>query len=141
VSAGRDQSVLNELVVGADSSGSIGDDELGQILGSVRHAVEAIRFDIMHLLACDWRIREHYEIAANDLSNMPSTVKGGGGTRFEPVFNWQQHNAPDAPIIYLTDGHATDISYLREPDVPVLWLSWDKPVNQYPFGDAVRIWL
>ncbi len=141
VSAGRDQAVLNELVVGADSSGSIGDNELGQILGSIRHAVEAVKFDTMHLLACDWSIRGHYEIAANDLSNMPNTIPGGGGTAFEPVFDWQAANCPDAPIIYLTDGHSYDLKRIKEPDAPVLWLSWGKPVEAYPFGDAVRIWL
>ena len=141
VSAGRDQATLDSLVIGIDTSGSVNDDEQGEMLASIRHAVETIKFETLHLLACDSRIRQHNEIQACDLSAMPNYVRGGGGTRFRPVFDWQAENAPDAPIIYLTDGHSYDLKSLREPDVPVLWLSWDAPVNHYPFGEAVRIWL
>ena len=141
VSAGRDQATLDTLVIGVDTSGSVNDDEQGEMLASIRHAVETVKFETLHLLACDSSIRQHNEIQACDLTAMPHFIKGGGGTRFRPVFDWQAEHAPDAPIIYLTDGHSYDITSLKQPDVPVLWLSWDAPVEHYPFGEAIRIWL
>ena len=49
---------------------------------------------------------------------------GGGGTRFEPVFDHiaadTEHDTPEC-LIYLTDGLGSFPD--REPDYPVLWAS------------------
>ena len=73
--------------------------------------------------------------------NMQLDIWGGGGTSFDPIFNYLEENNPDniGGLVYFTDGcgrvgHHT-------PTFPVLWVStYCEPSFQAePFGEVMYI--
>jgi predicted metal-dependent peptidase len=67
--------------------------------------------------------------------------KGGGGTRFAPVFAWVEKNVHDkvAGLIYLTDMEGP-FSDIREPEFPVVWGNvFGREQQDVPFGHVVRV--
>lgn len=52
---------------------------------------------------------------------MDLEFKGGGGTRFGPVFEYCDTIEPEA-LLYFTDLHAPAIT--EQPQYPVLWLCY-----------------
>ena len=66
--------------------------------------------------------------------------KGGGGTRFAPVFEYiKEKNLEPKAILYFTDLCCGDFG--EDPGIPVLWLNTyrnndDKSV---PFGEVIKL--
>ena len=121
--------IIDELVIGVDVSGSVTDEKTADMFSHIVNGLREIRFNTAHLLICDYVIRRTITIEANDVDSFP--------TQFT---DWQEQHAPTAPLIILTDGHSSDLRHLQEPAVPVLWLSWGIPAENYPFGEAIKIW-
>lgn len=126
------------VVVGVDTSGSIGDDELGTFFAEVGGVLSDIRPKKVILIFCDAKVQRVDEAASLDeLADIRVRgAPGGGGTNFIPVFEWvkEQGIVPDT-LIYLTDLYGRFPS--RAPAYPVVWCATtDQPV---PFGDVVRI--
>src|SRR3972149_2615082 len=66
---------------------------------------------------------------------LPEGARGGGGTRFTPVFEWVESEPvrPDA-LLYFTDAEGEVPE--RAPEYPVMWLvTGNAPV---PFGERVQ---
>jgi len=63
-------------------------------------------------------------------------MRGGGGTRFTPVFDWldQQGETPDL-VVYFTDAEGEFPK--QEPRMPVLWLV--KGRAKVPWGQRVQL--
>ena len=82
----------------------------------------------------------------NDLLNddLELTVRGGGGTRFEPPFNLFNDHSDDVDdvqaIVYFTDGWG-EVSPEVEPDVPVFWAVTEKSSysENLAFGEVVYV--
>ena len=141
VCAGREMNIIDELVIGVDVSGSVTDEKTADMFSHIVNGLREIRFNTAHLLICDYVIRRTITIEANDVDSFPTQfTDGGGGTALEPYFDWQEQHAPTAPLIILTDGFSTDLKHIQEPAAPVLWLSWGIAAEDYPFGDAIKIW-
>ena len=64
--------------------------------------------------------------------------RGGGGTRFEPVFEHvEAQGLEPAALLYFTDLYG---SFPKEaPHYPPLWLNYADPTNHAPFGDTVHV--
>lgn len=145
VCAGRGQKALNELVIGIDVSGSINDATLGRIMGSIEEALEVERPAKVYLVAFSHVICEVIELDTGD--PIPSTIGGGGGTLFQPVWDWVEENAPDADgIVMLTDMYAGDFIKGRttEPVCPVLFVSYglrNVQIPVLPYGEMVEVTL
>jgi len=126
-----------ELVVALDSSGSIGDQEMGEFLAEVNALKGQMRARVT-LLACDSAIAPEapwiYE--AWDEFELPERITGGGGTSFKPVFEWleQNHQRPDL-LVYFTDAQGAFPE--REPAYPVIWLI--KGRNKIPWGQRIQL--
>lgn len=137
VSAGRQKKALPEIVVVVDTSCSVPDSLLGEMLAELQHCLDTLRPEAIHLVSCDTRIREAHELREGDA--VPTRLLGGGGTFFKPAFDWMRDNVPHAEgMIYLTDGEAWDMSYVEEPTCPMLWLDYGKiGASAYPFGEVV----
>jgi predicted metal-dependent peptidase len=71
---------------------------------------------------------------------VPQSLKGGGGTKFQPAFDWLADNfiEPDV-MVYLTDGWSPDLHRLQEQGYPLLWLSTSRNRKDYPIGDVIEI--
>ncbi|MEW8506225.1 MAG: VWA-like domain-containing protein [Candidatus Thiodiazotropha sp.] len=126
-----------ELVVALDSSGSIQDHEMGEFLSEINALKGQMRARIT-LLACDSTIAEEapwvYE-AWEDLQ-LPEKISGGGGTCFEPVFDWisTQDLRPDL-LVYFTDAEGVFPDYA--PPYPVIWLVKGKQPT--PWGQRIQL--
>ena len=120
-----------------DTSCSVPDSLLAEMLAELQHCLDTLRPEAIHLVSCDSRIRETHELREGDA--VPTKLMGGGGTCFQPAFDWMRDNVPHAEgLVYLTDGEAWDFAGLEEPACPVLWLDYGKiGASAYPFGEVV----
>lgn len=135
------------LIVAIDTSGSMKDSEISEILAEI-DSLRAIGQCRLIVLQCDAQVQrvdvyETYEEA--DFSRAKGgryRIHGRGGTDFRPVFDWilgeppELDDRPDA-LIYCTDGHG------RFPDqvpyFPVIWVAVGRNAPAFPFGDVIPL--
>jgi predicted metal-dependent peptidase len=125
------------IVLALDTSGSISPQEFTDFVAEVDALKGQVRARVT-LLACDtalasgapWRFEPWEPLV------LPEELRGGGGTRFTPVFEWiaAEPTRPDA-VLYFTD--ALGEFPARTPSYPVLWLvKGNAPV---PWGERVQL--
>jgi len=129
------------IVVGADTSGSIGEKELDMFFAEVSGILEDLRPKRIVLMWCDAAVQRVDELEdPGDLNYIRHQgAPGGGGTSFIPVFDEIEAMdlQPDA-LVYLTDGMGSFPQ--KAPRYPTIWGSITKPgVVTYPFGDVVQV--
>ncbi|HHJ19772.1 MAG TPA: hypothetical protein ENJ84_08110 [Gammaproteobacteria bacterium] len=127
---------LNMGVV-VDTSGSVGDQEIGEFLSEVNAIKSQMRCQVT-LMACDaelargcpWVFEPWEEL------KLPDHIQGGGGTRFTPPFEHlnQADIHPDV-VIYFTDAQGQFPE--TEPYYPVIWLVKGK--QPVPWGQRVQL--
>jgi predicted metal-dependent peptidase len=126
-----------ELVVALDTSGSIQDREMGEFLAEINALKGQMRARVT-LLACDSIIAEEapWVYEAWEDFELPAEITGGGGTRFEPVFEWVSEKGvrPDL-LVYFTDAQGTFPR--QEPEYPVIWLVKGK--EKTPWGQRIQL--
>jgi predicted metal-dependent peptidase len=127
------------VVVGVDTSGSIGMKELDMFFAEMAGILEEVKPQRLLVMWCDadvHRVDECEEVS--DLLVLRSKkVPGGGGTDFRPVFKeiTDRDLSPDA-LVYLTDGMGSFPGVA--PNYPVIWGNIYTG-SKYPFGDVVDI--
>ena len=125
------------IVVAIDTSGSINQKILDVFFGEMRGIIDDVRPQLIHVVWCDAQVHKVDTVEnAMDIDGLKPA--GGGGTRFEPVFDWiaEQSLAPDA-LVYLTDGLG---SFPKDaPAYPVVWGAIKGYNVKYPFGEVVEI--
>ena len=125
---------MGDLVVVVDTSGSIDNDIVAQFSGEINGIASEVNPASIHVVYADAAVQRVDVFERGE----PITInpKGGGGTNFEPAFDWVEENDV-APVclIYLTDmmGKFPDV----EPEYPVLWAATTD--IEGPFGETVRI--
>jgi predicted metal-dependent peptidase len=126
-----------DVVVALDTSGSIKIRELDEFLAEIDAIKGQMRARIT-LLPCDARIAAGapWVFESWEEFKLPASVEGGGGTDFQPVFDWvgQQGMQPEL-LVYFTDAEGTFPA--REPEFPVLWLIKGK--NRVPWGQRIQL--
>jgi len=125
---------LGTIVIGVDTSGSIGDDELEQFADEISAISDEAQPEAIHVVYCDAAVQSSQQFGPSEPIDLQP--KGGGGTDFRPVFEWVEENGI-APVclIYLTDLCCH--SYPPIPEYPVLWVTDSR--REAPFGETVRI--
>lgn len=90
---------LKRLVVAIDTSGSIDKDTLSLFW----HEIQSISRTgtTVTIIECDAQIQTTYELRK---FKTPPTMKGGGGTNFDPVIEWVNQRSGYNGLIYFTDG-------------------------------------
>ncbi len=134
------------IVIGVDVSGSIDDDLLATFERALQAAHAELRPEKLLVLYVDTKSRaEAQEIGRyDDVAFDRELCKGGGGTRFDPVFKYvdEQREAGEriAGVIYLTDLDAPAIKEAAryELEVRTLWVSI-KEAKQGQFGETCYI--
>ncbi len=118
-----------ELVIVVDTSCSLDDHELSIIGHHVDDIVDAIDPTGVIVIYCDHTLNgEPIHFDAGE--EVKLSIHGGGGTAFNPPFNWCARNdiEPQA-LLYFTDGEADvgpDAWFGRDfemPDYPVFWIT------------------
>jgi predicted metal-dependent peptidase len=125
---------LGAIVIGVDTSGSIGEHELEQFAGEISAISDQAQPEAIHIVYCDAAVQSSQQFGPSEPIDLEP--KGGGGTDFRPVFKWVEENGI-APVclIYLTDLCCH--SYPPVPEYPVLWVTDSR--RSAPFGETVRI--
>jgi predicted metal-dependent peptidase len=126
-----------DVVVAVDTSGSIRPTEIDEFISEINALKGQMRARVT-LLACDSRIAEGcpwiYE--PWEEFRMPDNIKGGGGTDFQPVFEWiaREGMSPEL-LVYFTDAEGSFPK--QEPGFPVIWLVKGRlPV---PWGQRIQL--
>jgi predicted metal-dependent peptidase len=125
---------LGTIVIGVDTSGSIGEEELEQFAGEISAISDEAGPEAIHVVYCDAAVQSSQQFGPSEPIDLEP--KGGGGTNFRPVFEWVEENGiVPVCLIYLTDLCCH--SYPRVPEYPVLWVTDSR--RTAPFGETVRI--
>ena len=127
-------------VVALDTSGSVTDKELRTFVSELNAIKGQVRARIT-LLGCDSELaKDNIEVFEPwDEIRLPDFFIGGGGTSFDPVFDWVTNMdiKPDL-LIYFTDGKA---KFPKQSDFkvffPVIWMIKGK--TNPPWGKKVQL--
>jgi len=96
---------MGTVVIAVDTSCSIGDDELAMFSGHINRILETCSPEKVVVIYCDAEVNHVDEYTNEDLP-VKLIGYGGGGTAFEPVFDYVDANDIDPEVvIYLTDGY------------------------------------
>jgi predicted metal-dependent peptidase len=125
---------LQRLLVAVDTSGSI-DQEMLDLFFTEIHAVWRTGASV-HVVECDAAVQRDYRYSGHP----PQELSGGGGTEFEPVFQWMQEQQPFDGCLYLTDGFGEPPK--TPPRCRLLWVvtgDGDIGPEGLPFGPSVQL--
>jgi predicted metal-dependent peptidase len=131
------RSAQADVVVALDTSGSIGESEMRDFVTEIDAIKGQVRARIV-LHACDARLASDgpWRFEPWESFELPRTLRGGGGTRFTPVFDWlrQEGCSPDL-LVYFTDAQGEFPK--QEPPYPVIWLV--KGRAGVPWGQRIQL--
>lgn len=111
---------MGDVVIGVDTSGSIGQAELNEFSGHVNRILEQCSPKKVHVVYCDSRVAHVDEFTPEEF---PIKLKphGGGGTDMREITNWvKQHQDEAECLIILTDNYTP---FPEEEVVPTIWAS------------------
>jgi predicted metal-dependent peptidase len=131
---------VGHLVIGIDTSGSIGGDELNEFLSEVKGIADEVHPEKVDLIYWDSGVAGHEVYDSNDVSNIVSSTKpmGGGGTDPTCVHHYlKEHNIKPEAVIMLTDGCIGD--WGNEWEAPMLWTVVRNPRAYAPVGKTIHI--
>ena len=128
---------LGGLAIGFDTSGSMGPDECNQIAAELQAIVDDMNPAFVEVVYCDYHVT-HTERFERD-EPLKLQPKGGGGTRFQPVFeHFAKTGEHYCGMIYFTDMEG-DLHECVQPDMPVIWADIGYSHPQEPFGTRVEV--
>ena len=109
------------VVIAIDTSGSISKKEYTHFMSEVK-AILSLHNCKVGVIQCDADVVDYVELESNDQT---PPIKGGGGTRFSPVFEYANKlNRNIDALIYFTDGYNCDQGFEKNMYVsyPVVWV-------------------
>jgi predicted metal-dependent peptidase len=113
------------IVIGIDTSGSIGTEELTQFLSEVKSICDEVSPEKIDVLYWDTHVASRETYQGSELSNLVESTKpaGGGGTEPACVPKYMhKHDMKGECLLMLTDGYIPDQDPSRwEIGMPVLW--------------------
>lgn len=127
------------IAVAIDTSGSISPSMLEAFGSELRAILSEVKPEAIDVLYCDTAVRKIETFTPDQADDCKLRMYGGGGTRFQPVFDAvakSQLDEQPACLIYFTDLEGPQPG---QPDYPVLWIvpEWVKRVGW--FGETVRV--
>lgn len=132
---------VGHIVIGIDTSGSIGGKELSEFLSEVKGIADEVRPERVDLLYWDSEVASHEEYDELTVSNIVSSTKprGGGGTSPSCVTQYIKDKAikPEC-VIMLTDGWVGS-DWGGDWECPVLWTIVGDNNTVAPVGKTIHI--
>lgn len=126
-----------EVVVAVDTSGSISEKELTVFLTELQSILDVCKPERTWILAIDAQVHDVTEIESGDslVDNVPP-LRGGGGTAFEPAFNWvEEESKTPTALIYFTDMYGSFPN--QAPMYPVIWCATSD--HEAPWGEVIQL--
>tara|TARA_R110002020_G_C15957790_1_gene746288 strand:- start:160 stop:618 length:459 start_codon:yes stop_codon:yes gene_type:complete len=144
--AGNVYDQTGDLVIAIDTSGSQTVEELKVIAGRIEEIVDVINPRSVVVIYCDSTINGEPQVFERG-EDIKLEERGGGGTAFNPPFNWVEHEGLDPhALIYFTDGLGSvgpDARHdFTDPDYPVFWITtFDAPsfAGCEEFGEVIEV--
>ena len=131
---------VGHLVIGIDTSGSVGNKELAEFLSEVQSIAKDVHPDKVDLIYWDGEVAGHEEYSASQVDSIIDSTKpaGGGGTDPTCVMEYMKEKAikPEA-IIMLTDGYIGN--WGDEWNAPILWTIVGNNRNYAPVGKTIHV--
>lgn len=129
-----------KIVIVRDTSASIAGKYLQMFNAEVLDILDSVKPEALYVLDVDTTVQKVQSLLSDEAEAFEGDAKGGGGTRFEPAFEWvEQEQVECTCMIYLTDllGSFPKVP----PEYPVLWVSPEGSNlgTQPPFGDFVEL--
>jgi predicted metal-dependent peptidase len=132
----------NHIIVAVDTSGSMSDQVLGEILGEL-DKLRSVTDCTITVIQCDAKIHKVDEFDAFNETKFDRYIfQGRGGTAFEPVFDWIRDKSQRSmfqfdALIYITDGFGSFPP--KPPPYPVMWIMTEHSRPDIPFGEVIRM--
>lgn len=127
-------------VVAMDTSGSTSD-MIHKFLSEIVAIHEELRPERMVFIQCDTQVDEGRIVdvtSDEELTQDILNVGGGGGTLFQPIFDWVAENDVEPEgMVFFTDLYPCD-EFPPEPHYPVLWVSTDAKQSA-PWGKTTYL--
>ena len=126
---------MGPVVIAIDTSGSVDDAYINRACAEIFAITEDVKPESIFVIQCDTRIADLMHFDPMD-APQEIEIKGRGGTRFQPVFDYIARNdiRPDV-MIYMTDLRGPHPS---EPDYPVIWaVQNERQASGVPFGEPL----
>lgn len=132
---------VGHLVIGIDTSGSIGGPELAEFLSEVKCIAEDVNPEKVDLLYWDCEVAGHETYEANNVRDIVQSTKprGGGGTSPSCITDYLKEKkiGPECAII-LTDGYVGS-DWGGDWPSPVLWCITGGNDATAPNGKTIHI--
>jgi predicted metal-dependent peptidase len=126
-----------DVLVVLDTSGSIRAAEMREFVSEIDAIKGQMRARIV-LHACDYELAQAgpWVFEPWEEFQLPRDIRGGGGTRFTPVFDWVREQALSPNLlVYFTDAEGEFPK--QEPHYPVIWLV--KGRAEVPWGQRIQL--
>ena len=128
---------LGGLAIGFDTSGSMGPKECNQIAAEIQAIVDDLQPSFVEVAYCDSSVTRVERFERDD--KLELRPKGGGGTRFQPVFeHFENTGERYCGMIFFTDMEG-DLAECEEPAYPVIWADIGHSHPREPFGTRVTV--
>jgi predicted metal-dependent peptidase len=131
---------VGKLVIGIDTSGSIGSNELKEFLSEVVGICDDVSPESVELIYWDYDVAGHETYNIGDYAGLAETTKpaGGGGTRVGSLNEYLKDKriTPEA-IVVLTDGYVED-DWGGNWEAPTLWAITSKGLTS-PHGKSIYL--
>ena len=128
---------LGGLAIGFDTSGSMGPKECNQIAAELQAIVDDLNPAFVEVAYCDYAVTRVERFERDEPLQLQP--KGGGGTRFKPVFDHFANTGEHyCGMIFFTDmeGHLDEC---EEPSFPMIWADIGYSHPKEPFGTRVEV--
>ena len=136
--AGRSKTKGLSCAICIDTSGSMGDEELSQILAEIWGMSQQFKEIKFYIMCCDTELTEPF-ILTTRTKNLLKKIKleGGGGTSFKPVFNWIKKESLNLDcLIYFTDLYGDFPE--EKPMYNTYWVTQTDNI-EVPFGRIIKL--
>jgi predicted metal-dependent peptidase len=131
---------VGHLVIGIDTSGSVGAKELNEFLSEVQAIAKDVHPDRVDLIYWDGEVAGHEEYSSSQVDSIIDSTKpaGGGGTDPTCVMEYMEEKAikPEA-IIMLTDGYIGN--WGDKWNAPILWTIVGGNREFAPVGKTIHV--
>jgi predicted metal-dependent peptidase len=131
---------VGKLVIGIDTSGSIGSNELKEFLSEVVGICDDVSPESVELIYWDYDVAGHETYNIGDYAGLAETTKpaGGGGTRVGSLNEYLKDKriTPEA-IVVLSDGYV-ESDWGGNWDAPTLWAITSKGITS-PHGKSIYL--
>ena len=116
---------VGHLVIGIDTSGSVGNAELAEFLSEVQSIAKDVHPDKVDLIYWDGEVAGHEEYSSSQVDSIIDSTKpaGGGGTEPACVPKYiHKHDIKGERLLMLTDGYIPEQNPSNwQIGMPVLW--------------------